>query len=226
MTQACKRLTNLIQNSVDFWAGFDPIEWRPTYQYNWDSEHEWFGAAIDELKPDLIIEVGSFLGKSAIHMAGKLKAAGLDSAVLCIDTWLAERQLWSRPEIRTALKFIHGRPNFYYSFLANVLDAGLTDYIVPMPMDSMSAASYLKDLQIDAPLIYIDGNHEAGEVYADLAAYWDRLRPGGIMLIDDYQPSKKPWHMYAGLVSDVNRFAKERSLTFEVQGVKARLRKV
>jgi len=225
MTESCKRLTALIQNGVDIWAGFDPTEWRPTYQYDWDSHHEWFEAAISELRPDVIIEVGSFIGMSAIHMARLLKTAGLDSAVLCIDTWLAERQLWSRPEIREALMFRHGRPNVYYSFLANVIDAGLTDYIVPMPMDSHSAARYLQDLGIDAPLIYIDDNHEGGEVYASLTGYWDRLRPDGIMLIDDYIPSKKPGHMFRGLVEDVNRFVRENNLTLEQLGNKARLRK-
>lgn len=226
MTESYKRLLALIQNGIDIWAGFDPTEWRPTYQYDWDSHHEWFETAIAELRPDIIIEVGSFIGVSAIHMAGLLKKAGLDSAVLCIDTWLAERQLWSRSEIRAALMFRHGRPNVYYSFLANVIDAGLTDYIVPMPMDSHSAARYLQDLGIDAPLIYIDGNHEGGEVYADLAAYWERLRPGGIMLIDDYIPSKKPGHMFTGLVNDVNRFAAEMGLKMEQLGNKVRLRKV
>ncbi len=216
----------LIQNGVDIWAGFDPAPWRSEYTYDWDSYHPWFAEAITELKPDVIIEVGSFLGMSAIHMAGLLKAAGFDAAVLCVDTWLAERQLWSRPEIRgPALRFEHGRPQVYYSFLANVLDAGLTDYIVPMPMDSIGAARYLQELQIDAPLIYIDGNHEAGAVYADVAAYWQRLRPGGIMLMDDYQPSKKSGHMFGGLVADINRFMSEHQLRLEHQGNKARFRK-
>lgn len=226
MTTAYQRLLGLIQNGVDIWAGFDPVEWHSTYQYDWDSHHEWFEAAIIELRPDVIIEVGSFIGKSAIHMAGLLKQMELDAAVLCIDTWLAERQLWSRPEIRAqALRFEHGRPSVYYSFLASVVDAGFTDYIVPMPMDSRSAARYLQDLQIDAPLIYIDGNHEGGEVYADLVAYWDRLRPNGIMLIDDYIPSKKPGHMFRGLVEDVDRFVSERHLDLDHLGNKARLRK-
>lgn len=226
MTSSYQRLLGLIQNGVNIWAGFDPTEWRSTYQYDWDSHHEWFEAAIAELRPDVIIEVGSFIGMSAVHMAGLLKRVGLDSAVLCIDTWLAERQLWSRPEIRgPGLRFEHGRPQVYYSFLATVIDAGLTDYIVPMPMDSRSAARYLQDLQIDASLIYIDGNHEGGDVYADLTAYWERLRPNGIMLIDDYVPSKKPGHMFRGLVEDVNRFAAENKLNLEQLGNKARLRK-
>lgn len=225
MTEVYQRMMTLIQDGVNIWADFDPTQWRPTYQYDWDSHHEWFEAAISELHPDIIIEVGSFLGISAMHMASLLKRLGLNSVVICIDTWLAERQLWSRPEIRAALLFQHGRPNVYYSFLANIIDAELTDYIVPMPMHSLGAARYLQDLGIDASLIYIDGNHEAGEVYADLMAYWDRLRPGGIMLIDDYIPSKKPGHMFTGLVNDVNRFVREKNLAVDQLGNKIRLRK-
>ena len=35
-------------------------------------------------------------------------------------------------------------------------------------------------------IIYIDGNHEAANVLADLVLSWDLLKVGGIQILDDY----------------------------------------
>ena len=39
-------------------------------------------------KPNLVIEVGSFLGYSAIKMAKEIKKLNLDTKIICVDTWL------------------------------------------------------------------------------------------------------------------------------------------
>ena len=51
-----------------------------------------------ELRPSTIVEVGSFLGCSSRHFAGLLKAANLDSVVVCVDTWLAEEVLYGEDQ--------------------------------------------------------------------------------------------------------------------------------
>ena len=195
----------------------------PEHFGGWGSGHPWFAELITDLKPRLIIEVGSFLGGSAINMGATVKALGLhDSAVICVDTWLAEEILWSMPEHRVKLKHTFGTPCFYYTFLSNILDRQLQDTVVPLRMPSVSAARYLAKLGITAKLIYIDGSHEEGDVLRDLELYWDRLEPGGVMLIDDYEPGVP---MFEGLVRDVNKFAKQRKLKVERSGNKVKLGK-
>lgn len=206
---------------ADPWDGFDPAGW-VNLADKWDSHHPYFHEAVEQLRPTTIIEVGSFLGASARHFAGCLKAEGLDAVVVAVDTWLAEEVLWGVAEWRAALRFEHGRPQVYNSWLANAAQAGLTDYLCPLSMDSTNGARYIQGKGIMAELIYIDGSHIAGDVYRDLEIYWDRLLlPGGRMLVDDYQPTPE----FTGVIADVDRFAAERGLKPEFSGTKASLRK-
>jgi len=218
MTAAKDAAVLALHDGLDPFNDFEPAGWvDPTDR--WDSHHAYFDAAVAELKPRVIVEVGSFLGASSRHFAGLLERDGLDGVVICVDTWLAERVLWGNAEWRPHLRHINGRPEYYKCWLANALAAGLQDFLCPLPMDSRGGARYLADRGVVADLIYIDGSHEAGDVYQDLTLYWEVLRPGGVLLADDYAA------MFPGVVADVDRFAAERGLTVEVSGIKARLRK-
>ncbi|MEO0388634.1 MAG: class I SAM-dependent methyltransferase [Pseudomonadota bacterium] len=50
---------------------------------------------------------------------------------------------------------------------------------------SQEAAQSFAPLSLD--FIYLDGDHSFEGVSADIAAYWPKLRPGGILAGDDYQ---------------------------------------
>lgn len=83
-------------------------------------------------------------------------------------------------------------------------------------MSSAAAASQVPDASLD--VVYIDGNHEAPFVTADLEAWAPKVRPGGILAGHDYrvQPAKPfiqvkaavdayvaahrlvPWFLFAG----------------------------
>ena len=63
---------------------------------------------------------------------------------------------------------------------------------------SVDASSCFKDGSLD--FIYIDGDHSEEGVFADLQAWWPKLRAGGIMGMDDYNPG------YPGLLNAVKRF--------------------
>lgn len=189
-----------------------------TLQPSWGSEHPWLRETIDRVQPQIIIEVGTFLGRSALHMGEHIKALGLDSAIICVDTWLGDEHHWLEPEVRHLLEHRYGRPEFYHTFCANVWGSNLQETIIPLSMDSISGARLLSRLGVKADMIYVDGGHVGGEVYRDLVNFWSLLRPGGAMLMDDYGDGR-----FQGLTDDVNRFAREQGLPLEVNGHKARL---
>lgn len=223
MTNKYKTIHELVHGSEDIYRGFvRPLDYELK---GWDSEHQWFAEEIERLRPSVIIEVGSFLGASAIHMAKTCKRLDLDACVICVDTWLGDRQLWLRDEHRKTLAFEFGRPTVYNSFIANVLDAGMSDIILPISMHSTGAARCIKKLAISAQLIYIDGCHDIGDVFADLTLYWDLLEDGGVMLIDDYVPDTNNNEMFWGVIQDTKRFAEQHNLQIESLGRKALLRK-
>ncbi len=209
-----------LHRGVNPWTGY--LSGDTCHHNSWGSTEPIFRTIMEELQPQLIIEVGSFLGGSSIHMASLMKAMNLpERCIICVDTWLAEEILWSQDNERSLLQIVNGTPMFYYRFLNNVKDKGHDDTIIPLRMPSLPASRYLKQNDIKAPFIYIDGTHIVGEVLRDLEVYWDLLLPGGIMLIDDFSTDD----MFKGVVSDCLLFCARYGLKLNVEGKKAFIRK-
>lgn len=185
------------------WAGTDPLLLQ----------------AIDAVRPGLGVEVGSWKGQSAVFMAEHRRARGYDSAILCIDTWLGSIEHLAREDLRPLLGLRHGRPTLYEQFHANVRARGLETWITPLPQTSQTAARYLAMRSVRADLVYLDGSHEYEDVLADLEAYWPLLRPGGLLVGDDFIP------MFEGVRRACTRFAARHGLAVQVAGVKFVLRK-
>lgn len=185
------------------YEGFDPGDY-PADLQGWGSDDAIFRDAIEAVRPAVIIEVGTWKGASAIHMAAITRELGLDTKIICIDTWLGspEHFLASQPGWRESLLLRNGFPHLYYTFLANVMRAGFQDTIIPLANTSDNAAVILQQKQITADLIYIDAAHEEEAAYRDFKNYWQLLAPSGILLGDDYMS-------WPGVTAAAHRFAIE-----------------
>ena len=140
------------------------------------------------LRPDLIIEVGTWAGGSAIRTGRACQRLNLATEIVCVDTWLGAHLSIgpdALPGLYEAMGYRWGYPTLYYTFLRNVVDAGLADTITPFAKTSESAALWFRRAGITAPLIYIDADHEYRAVMRDLEVYWPLLRPCGILIGDD-----------------------------------------
>ena len=149
---------------------------------------------IGKNKPKVIIELGTWLGKSAMFMAEK---AGTDTVIYCIDHWYPQ-EVDNIPELEKLL------PTLYQQFLSNVVHKGLTQQIVPCRMWTAEAA---RALDIKADLVYVDASHEEPDVYHDVSEFYKKLNPGGVICGDDYD--------WKSVQAGVDRAAKE--LDFKVQ---------
>lgn len=159
---------------------------------------------VDQIRPGLIIEVGTWKGASAFRLLRRALKHG-DAGIVCIDTWLGSPEHWLRPAAIPMLKLLHGRPTLYEQFLANVVHAGLQDHVVPLPLPSRLASIVLRQMGVLAPLVYIDGAHDEASVREDIAAYWPLVVGGGVLMGDDYNP------VWPGVISAVHAFWEERS---------------
>jgi len=193
-------------HAVNPYEGF-PLQEYPEDLQGWGSESPAFEALLVKVKPSRIIEVGTWKGGSAIHMAGLVQKLGLSAKIVCVDTWLGAVEFWtdqSDPQRYQALRCRHGYPTVYFQFLANVLHRGCENVIIPFPQTSTIAALWFRRFGITAELIYIDGSHEEEDVYADLVSYWDLVAPGGILVGDDWG--------WDGVRLAATRFAREQGL--------------
>jgi hypothetical protein len=143
---------------------------------------------IMKLKPNVVIEVGSFLGYSAIKMAKEIKRLNLKSKIICVDTWLGSSEHYDSKDNRLSYNF--GYPSIYYNFISNVIHENVQDIIIPFPFPSSIAYKNLRKvfdkLDIKAELIFIDGSHEEDDVYLDLSYYYQLLSNGGELWGDDW----------------------------------------
>jgi acetyltransferase-like isoleucine patch superfamily enzyme len=155
----------------------------------WGSYDGIFEQSIKSLKPRLIVEVGTWKGASAIHMAKLCEQYNLSTEIVCIDTWLGNWQHWSRlegPGSRLDLRIENGYPNLYFQFLSNVLAHKLEHVITPLPLTGVAGAKLFESFAIRPDMVYVDGDHEYQSVVMDLRLWLDQLAPGGIIIGDDY----------------------------------------
>jgi hypothetical protein len=203
---SAQSFTRSMLHAVDPYDGFDASAW-PQDLHGWGSETPAFREIITAVKPKLIVEVGTWKGASAIHMAEILAAEKIDAQILCIDTWLGALEFWNDlkdPTRYGSLKLKHGWPQVYYQFLANVVHRGQQSRITPFPQTSATGALWLRHFGVQAELIYVDASHEEDDVYADLIDYWEPLTPRGVIFGDDWS--------WDGVRLAVERFARERGL--------------
>jgi cephalosporin hydroxylase len=226
--QVRTQLLNQISQGVDPFTGFtsDPNKARAI---GWNSDHPWLMETIDELTPEIIFECGVWYGGSVITMANWAKKRGLNTQVIACDTFLACHILRRIQEWVPALEVKFGRPTYWENFYANVMDKSLQDRIIPLHMEAITAARYLRLQGVMVDMIHHDSSHQSPDVFNDIRELWRILKPGGYFIIDDYikDPSlhEDDAMYFNGLCKDVDQFVSENNLNLEVLGVKARFRK-
>lgn len=156
--------------------------------FGWHSHSPIFRALVEETRPRIVFEVGTWLGASAINMAEAARDMGLKTKVYCVDTWLGAEEFWNKYSHTSERDLLlkNGYPQTYFKFLANVVEHGLQNFIVPVPNTSHIGAMILAHRRLKADLIYIDGSHDYEDVRGDIRDYMPLLNEGGVMFGDDF----------------------------------------
>lgn len=156
----------------------------------WQSQHKYLTEAIKAVAPSVIVEIGVWKGGSVATMARALKAADADAVIIAVDTWLGSSEHYLEAGFAQSLNFENGYPQLYRQFAANICNEGLRDYVLPLPLDSLNAFEVLSTRQVTPDIIHIDAGHDYASVMADLKAWWPLLRPGGVLIGDDYHAER------------------------------------
>lgn len=120
------------------------------------------------LMADVLIEVGSYKGRSALYMGEQIRNSGKDLLFYCVDHFCGSEE--------------HADKDFYQTFLENI--APLSRYIRPIKQDSVSASKRFKDG--DVFFVFIDASHDYESVKADIQAWLPKIRNGGIIAGHDW----------------------------------------
>lgn len=187
---------NLIDDVLpDSYPDVYNIEVLPFKEHGWFNNANFMTYLIKIFRVKNVVEVGSWLGTSTRHIARVLPA---DGVVFAVDHWKGSEEHQESKEFEVLL------PTLFQQFLSNVIHENLIHKIIPVRMDSLSAAEKLKPLNTHIDLIYLDGDHTLESVYADLSAWYPYVEKQGIICGDDW--------IWSGVQCAVTQFANENNL--------------
>lgn len=149
------------------------------------------------------VEIGTHQG----YFADQLMSGMASNVVLyCVDSWahdpLCDLPIYAPCFIEQAL----GR-EFDEALARLVLTTKYKGRVQLIKATSVEAAAMFEDGTIG--LVYIDGEHDLENVTADIAAWWPKVQPGGILAGHDYvtgDPTRP------GVVIAVDKFVMEHNL--------------
>jgi predicted O-methyltransferase YrrM len=116
------------------------------------------------------LEVGSFEGRSACWLLENI-LTGTDARLDCIDTFTGA---------------VEQRLGFETSGIRARFEANIAPWRERVTVHVGDSADVLRGLFGAYDFIYIDGSHLAPDVLADAVLGWRLLKPGGIMIFDDF----------------------------------------
>ncbi|KAJ4849438.1 hypothetical protein Tsubulata_041603 [Turnera subulata] len=153
----------------------------------WGSYGAVFEHLIRRVKPRVIIEVGSFLGASALHMADLTRQLGIDSVILCVDDFRGWLGFQDRFRYLTTL---NGDVLLLYQFMNNVVYHNATGSVLPLPFSTTAGLWKLCEWGVFGDLREIDAGHDFNSAWADINRAYRILRPGGVIFGHDYFTAK------------------------------------
>lgn len=133
-------------------------------------------------KPKRILEIGTHIGCSTVHIAIALREVGINADTAIIDT--VDIRDVNDPIEKPWMEYNSGE-----SPANNIKKLGLdgiVNFITQPSVDFLSTSKERYDF------IFLDGSHEAEMVYKELPLALKLLNKNGVILLHDYFPDKKP----------------------------------
>lgn len=179
--------------NLEVFYGDHDVYWNLTLQpldvSGWDLGGDLYRLLVERINPNLVVEIGVWKGASATKLAMALKEQGA-GVLLAVDTWLPMidfgRRRHKDDDSLEDLHFERTYAQVFDTFLGNVIQLNLTDFVIPLPATSRSASEVLSNRHQMAELIHIDAGHSYVDIEEDIRIWWRVLRPGGILLGDDW----------------------------------------
>lgn len=140
--------------------------------------------AIRQRNPSSVLEVGTHIGASTIHIAAALgESTALEGAhPIRLDSVDIENVNCSvsKPWVKYGTK---------YSPLEMIQQLGYEPFV---KFHKRNSLEYLSQCQLKYDFIFLDGNHEAKTVYQEIPVALKLLAKNGMILLHDYFPGMKP----------------------------------
>ena len=141
------------------------------------------------------VEIGSWMGRSAVFMAVEIINSNKKIKFDCIDSWEFIDEIYTSDNNIAKLKL-----TAFDEFLKNINP--VSDIINYHKCKSIDASKLYKDQSLD--FVYIDASHEYENVKNDLIYWYPKVTFGGVIAGHDYP--------YPGVKKAVNEFFENREI--------------
>lgn len=131
---------------------------------------------VEQHKPKVCVELGTWMGASAIPVARAIQRWG--GTLTCVDTWGGS--LTSAQGVGPLVP-----PLMLTSCARNIMQAGVGANVRLIPSTTEEASAFWSE-PID--YLYIDADHNYAAVALDLRLWVPHLKAGALLLGDDYGP--------------------------------------
>jgi hypothetical protein len=164
---------------------------------NWNDIPGWFQwrSAQEEAAqrfPDgsRFVEVGNFLGRSLCSLGEVAQLAGKRFTLIGVDTCRGSGTEGPQGRDYHGAAVAEGGGTFAGLLHKNIIACGYGDAIALIVADSLTAATFFADRSIE--WVHLDARHDREHVRADIAAWLPKIKAGGWLSGDDYDPIKWP----------------------------------
>jgi predicted O-methyltransferase YrrM len=162
-----------------------------------DDEASALRTAAASARPGLWLEIGTYCGKSTVHLGGVARDRGAQLVTLDHHRGSEENQpgwVWHDPELVDPHT---GRLDTLPSLRRTLYDAGLDDVVSVLVATTQQVARWW-----GSPLefLFLDGNHTDDVAQHDYAAFAPHIVEGGLLAVHDVFPDpadggQAPWHV-------------------------------
>jgi predicted O-methyltransferase YrrM len=160
----------------------------------------------------LILEVGTYCGKSTLYLAAAARVAGAQVVTVDHHRGSEENQAGWEWHDTTVVDPRTGRMDTLPFARRNLADAGVEDVVTLVIGQSEQVGRWWAT---PVAMLFIDGGHSEEQAQADYGAWARHVAPGGLLLIHDVFPDpadggQPPYHIYLRALGEG---FKERSRT-------------
>lgn len=154
-------------------------------------------AAAADAEPGLWLEVGTYCGKSTLHLGGVAQSRGAQLVTVDHHHGSEENQPgweWHDPSLVDPAT---GRLDTLPPLRRVLAAAGLEDVVSVVAASTWQVAGWWRT---PLDLLFLDGNHTETVAQHDYAAFAAHLRPGALLAVHDVFPDpadggQAPWHV-------------------------------
>ena len=146
--------------------------------YDWE---ETYRSIVSRCPGGILVEVGTFLGRSLCHLGQMVKESGKPFQVVGVD-WCVGSGVENGVDNHVEA-VQEGLGSFAGTLHRNVIECGLQDIVSLVVASSEQAARLFCDNSLT--MVFLDARHDYASLKRDIEVWLPKVKPGGILGGDD-----------------------------------------